>query len=135
MIDSFSIYLAKLFGLAFMFIGSALFLKPQEYQNTLRDIAKSNAIMTLISIIPLILGLSLVLAHNIWMLHWVVLITIISWCIFICGIIRLFFHKQLMNRFMKIANKRKFFIIWGIVLFVVGAYLTLKGFFGNRFFL
>lgn len=134
MIDSLSIYLAKLLGLAFIIIGIALFSKPQDYQSTMRDISKSNAMMTFVSVIPLIIGLALVLRHNIWILHWVVVITIISWLILFAGIIRIFFHKQMMHKFSKIANKRRFFIWFGIFMFVVGIYLAGKGFFENKFF-
>lgn len=129
MIDPISIYLAKLIGLALIIIGISLFSKPQDYQDTLKDVAKSNAIMTFISIVPLILGLAIVIAHNVWIEDWTVIITIIGWCIFLSGILRLFFHKKLMNLYMKIANKKRFFMIWGIILFFVGLYLAAKGFY------
>jgi len=134
MIDSLSIYLAKLIGLVFMIFGIALFSKPQDFQNTLKDVAKSNAIMTLISIIPLTLGLAIVICHNIWIQHWIVLITIIGWLILIVGILRIFFHKEIMKKCAKMANNRLYFVWLGIFMFIIGGYLSGKGFFGEKFF-
>jgi len=134
MVDSLSIYLGKLIGLAWLIVGIALFSKPQDFQGTVKDVAKSNAIMTLISFIPLVVGLAIVIAHNIWVEHWIVLITIIGWLTLICGIIRLFFHKEIMKKMAKAATNRKIFVWIGIIMFIVGAYLAGKGFFGHRFF-
>lgn len=128
MVDDLSIYLAKLIGLSYAFIGIALFFKPHDFQNTIKIIAKSNGIMSLISIIPLIVGLAIIIGHNIWVMHWVVLITIIGWLIFLKGILRLFFYKEVMKRWEKLAVNKKFFVWLGIVLFIVGLYLAAKGF-------
>lgn len=134
MIDPLSIYLGKLIGLAFLIVGISLFSKPQDYQNTCKDVAKSNAIMTLISFIPLVIGLAIVIGHNIWIEHWIVLVTIIGWLILIAGVLRLFFHKEIMKRIAKIANNKKYFVWTGIIMFLVGAYLAGKAFFGHKFF-
>ncbi|EKE21446.1 MAG: putative membrane protein [uncultured bacterium] len=129
MIDYLSIYLAKLIGLSFIFIGAALFFKPHDFQNTIKGIAKSNAIMTLVTIIPLVVGIALITSHNVWVANWSVIITIIGWLIFINGIARLFFHKKIMKYCVKAANNKKYFIAWGIILFIIGLYLAGKGFF------
>ncbi|MBN2478693.1 MAG: hypothetical protein JXA94_00530 [Parachlamydiales bacterium] len=133
MIDPLSLYLSKLIGLAFIIIGIALFAKPHDFQNTVKDVAKSNAIMTLISVCPLVVGLAIVIGHNIWVSHWIVLITIIGWLILVCGVIRLFFHKEIMEKMAKIATKKHYFVWVGIALFLVGCYLAGKGFFAEKF--
>jgi hypothetical protein len=134
MIDPLSIYLGKLIGLAFLIFGIALFSKPQDFQSTAKDVARNNAIMTLISFIPLVIGLAIVIGHNVWVEHWIVLITILGWLILFCGILRLFFHKEIMKRLAKMANNKKIFVWTGIVMFIIGAYLAGKSFFGHRFF-
>ncbi len=134
MIDPLSIFLAKLIGLAMLIIGIAIFAKPQDFQNTVKDVSKSNAIMTLISIMPLVVGLAIIISHNIWVNHWIVIITFLGWLITAIGVIRLFFHKDLMKCMAKCCMNKKPFVITGIIMFVVGAYLAGKGFFGNKFF-
>lgn len=134
MISPLTIFLAKLFGLVFLFLGSSLFIKPEDYQKTAKDISKSNAIMTLISIMPLVAGVSLIISHNIWIKNWPVIITAIGWLIFFCGIIRLFFHKKLMAYIGKQGANKSFFVSVGILFFLLGIYLASKGFFGSKFF-
>ena len=129
-----SIYLAKLIGLAWLIIGIALVTRPQSFQNTVKDVAKSNAIMTLISFIPLVIGLAIVIGHNVWVKNWIVLVTIIGWLTLLCGIMRLFFHKECMKYMAKTATNRSFFVFWGVILIIVGGFLTAKSFFGQQFF-
>ena len=118
MISPLNYFLAKFFGLVFIFVGAALFFKPQDYQANAKDIAKSNAIMTLISILPIVAGVSLIISHNIWVKNWPVIITVLGWVIFFCGIIRLFFHKHIMMYMGKQANNKSFFVSVGILLFI-----------------
>ena len=129
-----SIYLAKLIGLAWVVVGIALIAKPQDFQHTIKDVAKSNAIMTFISIFPLVLGLAIIIGHNVWIKDWVVLITIIGWLFFFCGILRLFFHKEIMKHMAKMAGNKSFFVFWGIFMLIVGGFLVAKSFFGQAFF-
>jgi len=132
--DPLSIFLGKLIGLAWLIVGIALVTRPQSFQDTVKDVAKSNAIMTLISFIPLVIGLAIVIGHNVWIKHWTVLITIIGWLVLICGLMRLFFHKEIMKYMAKTATNRSFFIFWGVILILVGGFLTAKSFFGQAFF-
>lgn len=133
MIDTLSIYLAKLLGLSFLIIGIALLFKTKDFQNTAKDVAKSNAFMTLISIIPLVIGLSIIIGHNIWEKNWTIIVTIVGWLIFIAGIIRLFFHKHIMKTCAKISKNKKAFVWAGIILIIIGLYLAGKGFFEETF--
>lgn len=134
MMDALSLYLARLLGLAFLIVGIALFSKPKNFQDTVRDVSKNDAIMTIISFMPLVAGLAIVIGHNIWVSHWTVVITVVGWLILIGGIIRLFFHKEVMAKMAKMATNKKFFVYMGIFLFLLGAYLAGKGFFGQKFF-
>jgi hypothetical protein len=131
--DPLSFYLAKLIGLTLLILGIALVTRTQSFQNTVKDVAKSNALMTLISILPLVVGLAIVISHNIWIKHWTVLITIIGWLILLCGLARLFFHKELMKYMAKTAVNRSFFIFWGIIFIIFGGFLVAKSFFGTTF--
>src|SRR3972149_11380281 len=123
MIDSLSIFLAKFLGLSLLIIGIALFSKYKDFQDTVKDVSKNDAIMTIVSIMPLISGLALVISHNVWEMKWIVVITIISWLILITGFVRLFFHKEMMKKMAKMSGNKNYFIYSGIALFLVGLYL------------
>ena len=62
------------------------------------------------------------------------LVTIIGWLTLLCGIMRLFFHKECMKYMAKTATNRSFFVFWGIFMLIVGGFLVAKSFFGQAFF-
>ena len=133
-VDALSFYLAKLLGVVLVIIGIALFSKTKHFQDTVKEVSKSDAFMTLISFLPLVAGTAIIISHNIWVKHWIVLITIIGWFIFLTGVIRLFFYKECMTYMAKMANQKNPFVYSGIFLFLVGAYLCGKSFFMHKFF-
>jgi hypothetical protein len=131
MIDPLTMYLAKLIGFSIGFFGLAMIVRTGNFQKTISQISKSDAMMTLISIFPLVAGFAIVLAHNVWVKDWSVVITIIGWIILLIGLARLFYHKALMHQMAKKAKSKEFFKVLGIVLVIIGAYLVYMGFDGR----
>ena len=123
MFDTLSIFLAKLIGFAFLIVGFALIIKTKNFQKTFKEISKSDAFMTLIAILPLVAGLGVVLSHNIWINNWTVMITIIGWVMLIIGLVRLFFHKFIMEKIAMISKNKITIKTIGLVLIVIGAVL------------
>lgn len=126
-----SFYLARLIGLFLAFVGVALITRPQEFQQSVKDAAKDNAILLLISIIPLIVGIAIISCHNIWTNRWPLIITLFGWVIFIVGFIRLYFRAHFTKQMVLFANKKKHFVWTGVFFLIFGAYLIGKGFFGD----
>lgn len=126
--DPLSIYLAKLLGLYFVIMGMAVFFRTAHYQRSLKEISGSDAIMNIISILPLAVGLSIVIGHNVWVKNWTVLITIAGWVILIKGVCRLFFYKRTMKHMEKIADRKSLLSFAGFIMFVVGVVLSYCGF-------
>ena len=127
---SLTFYLAKLIGFSFALIGLSLIVRTENFQKTTKQISTNDAIMTLISIMPLVLGLAIVIGHNLWMTEWPVVITIIGWIILVCGVFRLFFHKALMKTMATYSTSKSLFQIIGIILLIVGLYLAYMGILG-----
>ncbi len=128
-----SIFLAKLIGLALLIIGIAILGKTKNFQDSVRDCSKNHAIMTLISFMPLIAGLAIVISHNSWDKDWTIVVTLVGWLILLIGVIRLFFHKDIMMKMAILAKNKNMFITIGIVLIIIGGYLAGKGFYGSKF--
>ena len=126
--DAHSIFLAKLIGLALMIFGIAILVRMESFQNSLKDISKSDALMTMISVLPLIAGLAIVLAHNLWEANWTILVTIMGWIILLAAIVRLFFHKMIMKKMAEKWQSKPFFYVIGIVIIIIGAIFTYFGF-------
>jgi uncharacterized membrane protein len=126
--DDLSLYLAKLIGLTIFIMGLAMVFNKLNFQKTAQEISHSHALMTLIAILPLVLGLAMILAHNVWVFDWPVIVTIVGWLIFICGILRLFFHNYVMKMLEKVGKSGKKFLYGGVIMIILGAILAYMGF-------
>lgn len=122
-----SAFLGRLLGLSFIIIGIAMVLRREDFENSIQEIGKNDALMTFISFLPLVIGLAILLGHNIWD-SWAIVITLIGWIMAVVGFVRLFFHKEVMQKFLDIVNHPNRIIVSGTVLLILGLYLTILGF-------
>ena len=74
------------------------------------------AVLLLSAVVTLMLGLALVLQHNIWVMDWQVLVTILCWIVFLKGLFLLFFPKKAELSMALLQNKAMMGIIWIIDL-------------------
>jgi uncharacterized membrane protein len=122
-----SIFLAKLIGLSWLILGVAMLLRKKEYMQLTKEFLMHDSLVMLSGAVRLIMGLALVLTHNLWVNDWRLLITILSWLILISGVVRLTYPE-----FTKTAGKQilKAKTYYWLVLIVIalGAYLTYFGF-------
>ena len=77
--------------------------------------------------ISLLLGLLVVLSHNVWSADWRIFITLLGWIAVIKGLIRLFAPEKLPGMASKLFSEKGYFIIMAIFL-LLGIYLTYVGF-------
>jgi hypothetical protein len=126
--DQLTLYLAKLLGLYFFIIGISIIFRTNHYQKSMKELSNSEALMMLISVMPLVVGLSIILGHNFWGNGLAITITIIGWILFVVGLVRLFFYKKVMHIISKKAEQKFFLITVGVVLTLIGIALTYLGF-------
>jgi len=74
-----SLFLAKLLGLYGVIVTAGVLLNQKSYQKVIEDLLKNAALVYLGGIFALFFGLLLVLFHNVWVLGWPVIITIMGW--------------------------------------------------------
>lgn len=122
-----SIFLAKAFGLYFLIIGLALLIRGQQLQPALRDFAESKGLYVFGAVLTVILGIILVLSHNIWVANWTVLVTIFCWMVLITGILRLFFVEELRVKAASCLSHPKI-ALFGIVPLMLAAIFLYLGF-------
>lgn len=126
-----SIFLAKIIGLYLVIVSFAVFLNAKLIKNIVATLPENPAFPFLIllsGVITLILGLLMVLSHNLWARNWTVIITLMSWLVLISGIIRMVFPQVVIA----ISKRMKLKGIMGTAVcsLFLGAYLTYQGFFG-----
>ena len=123
----FSIFLAQVIGI-YLFLVSLAMLMHQAYSK--KVIHEFLAIPSLIALsggLSLIIGLLLVVSHNIWVAKWPVLITIIGWIMLLQGCARIFIPDTFV-KFMKDLTSKKGYLLMSWVWLLVGLYLMWMGF-------
>ena len=122
-----SLFLAQVFGLYFILAGIAILVRPTAVTEFME--AFSNRAQILIGgLMALIIGIPLVLLHNIWDGSWHVVITLLVWVTLLKGMI-LIFVPNVVSGWMEVLSKHSNLtrhLIWVVIIF--GIYLMYLGF-------
>lgn len=123
-----SLFLAKLVGLTLVIISAAMLVNRREV-NLLFGIYRHPEAVFLTGFLEIVLGLSLVLTHNIWVMDYPVIITIVGWSLLIRGIGRTFAPEKVAKVVEKLKKINKA-TVTGLLFTVLllGGYLTYIGF-------
>lgn len=124
-----SFFLAKAIGLYMTIVSLPFIFNFKRLNAVIDEVLKHKGIMLVASLMTLVIGVVLVVLHNVWAMNWSVVITIIAWLLLIRGIIRFYLPEVVENISKQLQNKIAFMII-GIILLLVGLFLIYHGFFG-----
>ncbi len=124
-----SIYLAKLIGPVMIVIGLAVLLNQDEFRKLSQEFLASRALMFLSGFVLLPAGIAILLVHNVWLLNWRVLITIIGWLIVVSSAVRLLAPRFVAERGGVLLKEPQMPVIAGIIWAAIGCVLF---FFGYR---
>jgi len=119
-----STLIAKIFSLIYIASGLAILLVTHKIRDFIDQFEKAPILTFLSGCIAIIFGMILVNYHNIWLLNWTVLITIISWLMLFIGIIFVILPNS-------IAYLKKFIRatpFWGIPMLILGLIFAYFGF-------
>ncbi len=125
-----SIFLAQAFSIYLIVLGLAMLLKRKRFLLVVDELIASPASLFIVAVLTLILGIILVLSHNIWVANWPVVITILSWLTLLAGVFRTFF-PELIIKFAKNIHHMGFYYTVSIVSLALGGYLGCLGFIRN----
>ena len=88
-----SVYLAKLIGPVMLAVAAGLFANGKHYRTMAEEALRSTILIYLTGLISLTAGLAIVLAHNVWVPDWRILITLLGWLAVLSGVVRVV-HPQ-----------------------------------------
>ena len=121
-----SIFLAKVLGLYLLLVCTGVLLNRRHFPRLIKEFSESLAIVVLSGFIALVLGLLMVVSHNVWSADWRVIITILGWLTLAKGVFRIMAPHKVPEVASMAAQP------WWVVVLViflgVGAYLTYVGF-------
>lgn len=110
-----TIYLAKFWGSLFMILG--ILSIAGKFLGRVINYTEDKTITISTGYITFLLGLITVTLHNIWVLNWQVLITILGWVTLFKGIEKIGFPDRVNKKAQMFKGKQ---ILWGGVIFLIG---------------
>jgi hypothetical protein len=123
-----TLFLAKVIGLYFLVIGLHMALRGKELRLMFEAFAENRPLTYLTSVFALILGLLLVVSHNVWVAGWPVIVTLLSWLVLIKAIAYLLLPFSAMAGVVKAFNRPAWFTAGGAITAGFGVFLAAKGF-------
>ncbi len=85
-----SIFIAKIFAVAYLFIGLGMLMSPGHYKKMMDEMMKSSSILYFGGILATLAGFLIVTFHNVWE-GWPMIITIFGWLALVKGFALLVF--------------------------------------------
>jgi hypothetical protein len=124
-----SIFLARLLGTPLLIIGAAVLLNQAYYRTMIREVIASKPAFYVAAALGVVVGLAIILAHNVWTLDWRVLITLFGWINFLRGVVTVLFPAQAMEFAGRHIGKSKYVpLIPASVALVIGLTLCYFGY-------
>ncbi|QMT59071.1 MULTISPECIES: hypothetical protein [unclassified Legionella] len=120
-------FLSKVLGIYLIIVSLAMFLNLEQFTIYVQALLKDAPLMLVLGLWTLMLGLLMVVSHNIWQWNWRLLITLISWVVLLKGA-SIFFYPHYIDQatFLFMQNKNiaysaaGFELLLGIVLCYFG---------------
>jgi hypothetical protein len=111
-----TLFLGKAWSLYLILVGGALLLNGKEILRAAEEILNTQAHMIISGVIALIIGILMVLSHNIWVFGWPVIITLIGWLSLIKGITYLYLGQTSVKWVYRYLQVKAITVIGGISL-------------------
>lgn len=126
-----SVFIAKIFGLCYLILGVGFMFNRKAFQQVMEDFSKNAALVFYGGMLALVIGIVIILTHNVWVADWTVMITVIGWLAFIKGI-WIIVLPNTVSKFMQIyKNNDGLLGAHSVLVLILGAVLTFFGFFAG----
>lgn len=123
-----SLLLAQVIGLYLLLEGLVVLTHRKFIVHIVADMGKNRALMSATGAMLTILGLLIVLDHNVWDTTWRVIPTIVGWILLVKGVMIFFVPNVVLRHARTFARNRNMAVAAGIAAVTIGAYLVYVGF-------
>ena len=122
-----SIFLAQLIGMFSLVMGFSMLAKQKMLISIFHELSDSRTLSYILGTLEFLLGLLVILNHNIWELSPRIIITIVGWIILIEGGSSLFVSKETLRKYLAFLDNRKIYYIIAIGYVILGSYFIYFG--------
>ena len=121
-------FLSKVLGLYLIIVSIMMITNMQQFTANVTSLINNNAAMFLTGFVTLILGLLMVVSHNVWQWNWRVIITLFSWIVLLKGLSLLLYPQFIDKTTVLFVKNADAAYIAGAFDFVLGVVLCNFGF-------
>jgi len=132
--DTFSVLtleLARAYGVGILVTALAAIAGPARFAAVIADFARSPGLTFLGAMLALILGIGMVMLHNLWTDLTAVLVSLIGWAVFAKGVLVLAAPEGLMKLAVAVTTPPGRMRIWGAIMLVLAAVFLALGIGGH----
>ncbi|KTD03330.1 DUF308 domain-containing protein [Fluoribacter gormanii] len=123
-------FLAAVLGWYLVIVSLLLLVRRKNAVAAMKELMGQRAVMLVIGIMTLIIGLLMVLSHNVWVMSWPVIVTVFAWLILIAGLFRLYCPDTVYKIWNRMIDKSELFITSAVITLLIGLFLLYKVYFG-----
>ena len=123
-----SYFLAKLIGPFCLIVGIGVLAAGAQYRALAEEFLNSRALIFLSGLLTLPAGLAIVLTHNVWVMHWPAIITILGWLLVIGGTVRIVMPQYAIAKGRSMIAKPSMMAISATIWLLIGAILSFFGY-------
>lgn len=129
-----SLFLAKVFGLYLIVMGLVAPLRRKDLMAMVEQLFENRPLIFILSFVGFVIGLLLVVSHNVWLAGWPVVVTILAWLVLLKALVYLLLPfetlERLIRRFglIRRLNREPWFTVAGVISLLLGVFLAGKGF-------
>lgn len=123
-----TLFFAQVMGLYLVIMGIIMLSRASYYREMIRHLKVGSSTIVLASVAGLIMGISLVLVHNLWTWQPEVLVTLVAWGILIKSICWLSFPEYMVNMTQKMYSGWGYYTVIAVAG-IVGMVLMTHGFY------
>jgi hypothetical protein len=123
-----SVFLARLIGPVMALVGISLLMNETAFRKMAMEFLRSPALIFFSGMILMPAGLAVVLNHNVWVLNWPLIITLLGWIAVISGALRVFAPDRALKIGKKAIASKEITTTAAAFWLVIGAVLCYFGF-------
>lgn len=127
-----SIMLAKIMGVYFVILGLCMWSDCKQFKQRWMALKPNSDALFIAGFFELLIGILVVLNHNVWIQSWPVIITIVGYLLILEAVMMLANPQGLCEMYKKLCSGNGF-VIMKVVMLVIGLVLVMAGFYDFKF--
>ena len=125
---AYSKLIARLVGPVLAALGIAMLVNPTRFSAIIGQLAHDPGLIFLSGIFSLLGGIAIVRVHNVWTGGWQVILTVLGWLAIVGGLVRIWLPHMAAPIAATFAGSSSAILAGGLVVLVLGAFLTYASF-------